>query len=91
MKAEITFSQLWLNNSLMNFFFRTQSEDTLNELFERVVDTQNAVETIDAYCDANDISLDELEEMFYSESVEDLAEEFCIELSEEEEEDDDED
>ena len=88
MKAEVTMSQIWFNKSLRDFFFREQAYKTLEELFER--STQSGRETIDALEDATDgMDIDEVEEMFYSESVEYCAEEFGIELEEEEDEDDD--
>ena len=86
MKAEITFSQVYWNLSLMNFFFRSQSENTLNELLERSADKRTAIEKIDDFAEFNDYDLDELEEDFYNDSVAELAERFGIELNEEEEE-----
>lgn len=86
MKAEITFNQLYWNPSLMNFFFRDQAERTMNELLNKAKDMQNAIDSIEAYCDANEMTVDDLEETFYEESVEDIAEMFCIELEEEEDE-----
>ena len=86
MKADITFSQLYWNPSLLNFFFRTQSENTMNELLDRAKDRQSAIETIDYETDDDD--LDDIEEMFYEDSVEELAERFCIELDEPDEEED---
>lgn len=87
MKTEITFNQLYWNQSLMDFFFRDQAENTLDELLDKAKDRQNAIESIEAYCEANDVELDDLEESFYNDSVEELAEMFCIELDEEEDED----
>lgn len=87
MKAEITFHQLYWNKSLLNFFFRTQAEETMEELVHKAKDWQNAVESIEAYCDANEITVDDLEEIFYGELVEDIAEMFGIELDQEEDED----
>ena len=81
-------SQIWFNKSLRDFFFREQAYKTLEELVER--STQSGREIIDALEDATDgMDIDEVEEMFYSESVEHCAEEFGIELEEEEDEDDD--
>ena len=88
MKAEITFSQLYWNHSLMNYFFRSQSENTLNELLDRAEDRQTAVSLIDEYSEFNYSDLDYLEEDFYNESVETLATMFGIELSEEEDDED---
>ncbi len=83
MLAEITFSQVWNNPSVRRFFFRDQSEETLQELADRAVDWEAALDKIDNHSDY----LDEVEDMFYEDSVEELAEEFGIELYEDEEED----
>lgn len=71
MKTELTMSQVYWNKSLMDFFFRQQAEDTFDELCKSVV------EHIDIVCDTIDEffeSLDECEETFYSESVDDIIE-----------------
>lgn len=86
MKAEITFGQLYWNNSLMDFFFRQQSKNTLDELMKRVDSPMQAIELIDSYVDANDIDADELDEIFYNDSIEDIAEKFGIKLNEESDE-----
>ena len=86
MKAEITFSQVLYNPSLLNFFFRSQAERTLVNLIEKVDCTQDALEKIEEYANDNDYDLDAIEEMFYKESVEELAKDFGIEIEEEEEE-----
>lgn len=85
MKAEITFSQLWYNPSILGFFFRSQSEKTLEELMNRTSLSSDAVcDSIDTYADNYEVDLDTIEEMFYNDSIEELAEEFEIELNEEE-------
>jgi len=85
MTAEVTMSQIWFNKSLSDFFFREQAYKTLEKLVER--STQSGRETIDALEDATDgMDIDEVEEIFYSESVEYCAEEFGIELEDEEDE-----
>ena len=86
MKAEITFSQLYWNNSLMDFFFRQQSKNTLDELMKRVDSPMQAIELIDSYVDDNDIDADELDEIFYNDSIEEISEMFGIELNEESDE-----
>lgn len=86
MKAEVTISNIYWNKSLSNFFFRDQALSTLEELVNR--STMNQRNTLDALDDATeDMDIDEVEETFYSESVEYCAEEFGIELEEEEDED----
>lgn len=73
MKVEITISNLYYNTSLMNFFFRTQSENTFNEIIESIEEPEEAFfEALENY--SND--LDDIEEMLYSDSNEDI----CINL-----------
>lgn len=88
MKADVTISNIYWNNGLKNFFFRAQSCKTLDELVNR--STMSGQDTLDALDDAtDDMDIDEVEEMFYSESVEFCADEFGIELEDEEDEYDD--
>ena len=88
MKAEVTISNIYWNKSLSNFFFRDQAYETLEELVKR--SAMNEQDTLDALDDATeDMSIDDVEETFYSESVEHCADEFDIELEDEEDEDDD--
>ena len=83
MKAEVTISNICWNNSLSDFFFRDQAYNTLEELVKR--SAMNGQNTLDALDDATeDMNIDDVEEMFYSESVEYCADEFGIELEDEE-------
>ena len=85
MKAEVTIEQVWLNKSLSDFFFRDQAYNTLEELVAR--SSMGDLDTIYHLNDATeDMDIDDVEEMFYSESVEYCADEFGIELEEEEDE-----
>lgn len=87
MKAEVTISNIYWNNGLKNFFFRDQAYTTLVELVTR--STMSGRETLDALVDAtDDMDIDDVEETFYSNSVEYCADEFGIELEDEEDEDD---
>lgn len=86
MQAEITFSQVWSNPSVRRFWFREQSENTLQELADKSVDFEDALDKIEDYANDNNLGLDEIEEMFYEDSVEELADEFKIELYDDEEE-----
>ena len=85
MKAEITFSQLWENESLMSFFFREQSIRTLDELLEKVADKRAAINVIEVHAEINNYSVDDVEEMFYEYSIEELADEFCLQIENEDE------
>lgn len=84
-------SQLWFNHSLLNFFFRSQAESTLNELMDRTIEGQGALDKIEDYAEESGCNLDDIEEMFYNDTVEELAEEFGIRLEDEGDEDEDED
>ena len=85
MKAEVTISNIYWNKGLSNFFFRDQAYNTLEELVKR--SAMNGQDTLDALDEAtDDMDIDDVEETFYSESVEYCAEEFGIELEEEEDE-----
>ncbi len=88
MKAEITFSQVWWNRSILSFFFRSQAENTLNELMERAEEPDNALNCVENYAEENDCTLDDIEEIFYNDTLEEIAEEFGIELNEEEKDED---
>ena len=85
MKAEITFNQLYWNPRILNYFFRTQAENTLNELLDRANDRQRAVEQIDEFAERNYDDLDDLEDLFYEDSVETIAHLIEIELQDEDE------
>ena len=91
MKAEITFNQLFWNESLMNFFLREQSRRNLDELFNKASCSGMHLEgIISDYVEENDIDADGLDELLYDYSVEELAEEFGIELIEDKDKDEDE-
>lgn len=84
MKAEVTISNIYWNNSLSNFFFRDQALSTLEELVNH--SAMGGEETLNALDDATeDMDIDDVEETFYSESVEHCADEFDVELEDEEE------
>ena len=85
MKAEVTFSELWQNESLMSFFFREQSIRTLDELMKKVADNLAAINAIEVHAEINNYSVDDVEEMFYEYSVEELAEEFGLQIESEDE------
>ena len=77
----------------MNFFFRNQAEATLNDLIARTDNPQGVLDQIDEFCETNEMSLDDLEEMFYDSSTSDIIEEFSLESyfsDEEDEEEEDE-
>lgn len=90
MKAEITFSQVWYNASLLNFFFRTQAKETLEQLMNATADSEVVVlDSVEEYAEMNDFTLDDIEEMFYEETLQELACDFRIDLLPDYEEDND--
>ena len=70
----------------MKFFFSEQSIRTLDELLKKVADKWAAINTIEAHAELNNYSVDDVEEMFYEYSVEELADEFGLQIESEEEE-----
>lgn len=85
MIAEVTISNIYWNKGLSDFFFREQALSTLEELVNH--STMSGQDTLDALDNATeDMDIDDVEEIFYSESVEHCADEFGIELEEEEDE-----
>jgi hypothetical protein len=83
MKAEVTISNIYWDKSLSYFFFREQAYETLEDLVTR--STMSEQDTLDALDNAtDDMDIDDVEETFYSESVEYCANEFGIELKDEE-------
>ena len=85
MKAELTMAQIFGNQSLSDVFFREQAYNTLEELVARSADGDlQTIEKLDKATDNMDI--EDVEETFYSESVEYCANKFGIELEKEEDE-----
>lgn len=76
MTADVSLSQLWFNPSLMNFFFRTQAQNTLEELVDRVNgrNDQNAFYELEELIDQNYSDLDDFEEECYNSSVDEILE-----------------
>ena len=84
MKSDsLTVRALYYNSSIRNFFLRTQAENTFDELFEKVEDSADKV--INAIEDYGD-DLDTIEEMLYSDSIEELADAFGLTLLKDENE-----
>lgn len=77
MKVEVTMSEVYCNPSVLNCFFRNQAKETFKELFESVEESDSSVlNAIEIYSD----DLDEIEELFYSESIEELCKIFGLTL-----------
>lgn len=83
MKAQLSISNLYYNKSLLNFFFRTQSEEEFNNFFNRVAEeTEDVFNAIENYSD----DLYDIEEMFYNDSIEEIISNLGLTAIEEEEE-----
>lgn len=89
MNAQITISNIWYNKTkLGEWFFRSQAMQTLEELVDRsdVITITETLSELDAATE--DMDIDDVEEMFYSESVEYCAAELGIKLAEADEDED---
>ena len=84
-------SQLWWNPQILGFFFTDQAKSTLAELLDKSEDAPTALEQIEDYADSTNTDADALGDMFHDMSVEELAEEFGIDLEDDAEEEEDED
>lgn len=83
MNAQLSASNLYYYKDLLNFFFRAQSKDEFNNLFDSVEeDTEEVFNAIENYSD----DLDEIEEMFYNDSIEEIISNLGLTAIEEEEE-----
>lgn len=86
MRIEISFESLYFSQRLYYYFFREQSRDTLEDLiYFSKVNTHSVLGAIDYYAEQNDYDIDDIDEMFYNDSVEEIAHELGIELEDEEE------
>lgn len=90
MTADITFSNLYWNESLRGFFFRSQSEDTFNEVTQRVVNSPSSEKEVGEFLESQFDTVDEMEEYFYEQDAENILDEmreYGIEVEDDEEED----
>jgi len=90
MKANITLSQLYWNKSLMDFFFRQQSQNTLDDLLNEIEESKSeAIDIIENVVenefDGDDLDL--LEETLYVSTVPELCDIFGLTLKDNEDED----
>ena len=86
MRIEIHFGRVYNTKFLLDYLFRYQSEMTLEELINSAVDDISIVlDAIDSYAEANCCDIEDVEEMFYHDSVEDIAERLGLQLKEGEE------
>ena len=90
MKAEITFSNLYWNDNLRGFFFRSQSEDTFNEVTQRVINSPDSEREVGEFLESQFSTVDEMEEYFYEQDAENIIDEmreYGIEIDDESDED----
>jgi len=81
MRTNVTLKQLYYNNSLLNYFFRTQAQDTFNELLDRAEDSvEDVLEQLSLHFE--DMELDDVEEIFYNDQVQEIADTYGISLME---------
>lgn len=84
MKSEIYIEEL-NNPSVMDYFFRDKSSKTYKELLKRAKSYNDAIQKIEDYALFNMVLLEDIEEMLYDNSVEEVAQKFNIEIDDEEE------
>lgn len=77
MTKEITFGNLYWNGGLRGFCFRNQSEDTFNEVMQNVVDGPETERMMGEFLESMFDDVDDLEEYFYNEKIQDIIDEFC--------------
>lgn len=83
MKSEIYIEEL-NNPLLMDYFFRDKSSKTYKELLKRAKSYNDAIQKIEDYALFNMVLLEDIEEMLYDNSVEEVAQKFNIEIDDEE-------
>jgi hypothetical protein len=77
MKAEIDFKTLYNSEVLLDFFFRNQAKDTLEELMKASDNSQE--EILNAIGNqTEEWSIDDVEELFYSETVPEIIEDLQL-------------
>ena len=77
MKAEIDFKTLYNSEVLLDFFFRNQAKDTLEELMKASDNSQE--EILNAIGNqTGEWSIDDVEELFYSETVPEIIEDLQL-------------
>lgn len=89
MKKEITFSNLYWNDGLRGFCFRSQAEDTFNEVMQNIVESPETEKMMGEFLESMFDDVDDMEEYFYDEMPEIIIEEFREYHGIEEEEDED--
>ncbi len=76
MTKEITFSNLYWNGRLRGFCFRSQAEDTFNEVMQNVVDSPETEQMMGEFLESMFDDVDDLEEYFYEQDAENIIDEY---------------
>ena len=81
MKADVTLSQIWFNQSLLSFFFRDQARETLDKIISVAGGKNNpdAFEELEEAVESYYEDLDEFEEDLYNEQTDDILANLGIE------------
>lgn len=88
MTAEITLSNLYWNDGLRRFFFRSQSEETFNEVTQAIINSPESEQIVSDFFNDMFESVDDMEEYFYEQDVENILDEmreYGIEVDEDKE------
>ncbi len=76
MTKEITFSNLYWNDRLRGFCFRSQSEDTFNEVMQTIVESPETERMMGEFIEFMFNDVDDMEEYFYEELPETIIREY---------------
>lgn len=75
MNAEITFSNLYWNDSLRDFFFRKQAEDTFNDVMQLFVNSPETERMVGEFFETQFSDVDEMEDYLYNTPDDEIIEE----------------
>lgn len=76
MTKEITFSDLYWNDKLRGFCFRSQAEDTFNEVMQTIVESPETERMMGEFLESMFYDVDDMEEYFYEELPETIIREY---------------
>lgn len=76
MKKEITFSNLYWNDGLRGFCFRSQSEDTFNDVTQQIVESPETERMMSNFLESMFDDVDDMEEYFYEQDAENIIKEY---------------
>lgn len=76
MTKEITFSNLFWDDGLRGFCFRSQSNDTFNEVMVQVVESPETERMMGEFLESMFEDVDDMEEYFYEQDAENIIEEY---------------